>query len=125
MKTYRFIVLFVLLMACKKSNPKLEEAHRIHLEVISMLNETENKLDSLSVANGQKKLKDSLQFFKMQIEDLEKNMVEVPGFEHENHNHRHEHNHSAPVNYTDDQILSIQKEIKSEMMKIQKILSKL
>ena len=125
MKTYRFIVLFVLMMACKKSNTKLEEAHQIHLEVITLLTETENMVDSLTVTIGPKNKKERLQFFKMQIEELEKNMVEVPGFEHKHHHQGHEHKHDAPVNYTDDQILLIQKEIKSELIKIQEKLTAL
>ncbi|MCA0365373.1 MAG: hypothetical protein LCH67_15125 [Bacteroidetes bacterium] len=125
MKTYRFIVLFVLLMACKNSNPKLEEAHQIHLDIITLLNDTENLLNSLSSASIQKINEDSLQIFKMQIEDIEKNIVEVPGFEQEQHHQGHEHKHDAPVNYTDDQILLIQKEMKAELIKIQEKISAL
>jgi hypothetical protein len=42
----------------------------------------------------------------------------VPGFEHEHHHEGHNHSHAAPINYTDDQILAIQKEVKSELLKI-------
>jgi hypothetical protein len=53
-----------------------------------------------------------------ELEGLEENMVEVPGFEHEHHHEGHNHSHETPINYTDDQILAIQKEVKSELLKI-------
>ncbi len=97
---------------------ELTEANKIHLENADLFEVLENKLDSLQKIGIKETLNKDLQNLKQELEELEENMVEVPGFEHEHHHEGHNHSHGTPINYTDDQILAIQKEVKSELLKI-------
>ena len=52
------------------------------------------------------------------------NLVEVSGYEEEHDHEGHNHKHEIQLDYTDDQILLIQKEVKSELEKIRVSLDK-
>lgn len=118
MKISRLFYLFVVPLGCSSPKVELTEANKIHLENTAIFEVLENKLDSLQKIRTNETQNKDLQNLKHELEELEENMVEVPGFEHEHHQEGHNHSHEAPINYTDDQILAIQKEIKSELLKI-------
>lgn len=118
MKISRLFYLFVVTLGCSSPKVELTEAKKIHLENANLFEGLENKLDSLHKVGTRENLKMDLQNLKNELGELEENMVEVPGFEHEHHHEGHNHSHETPINYTDDQILAIQKEIKAELLKI-------
>lgn len=118
MKISRLFYFFVVTLGCSSPNVELTEANKIHLENAAIFEVLENKLDSLQKIRTYETQNRDLQNLKHELEELEENMVEVPGFEHEHHHEGHNHSHAAPINYTDNQILAIQKEIKSELLKI-------
>lgn len=73
-------------------NKTLQKANTEHLEALH----TKKSLDSLLRSNAARKLPDYKQdSFNRILQEWEKSLVEVPGFEHshteENHNHNHEH----------------------------------
>jgi hypothetical protein len=118
MKISRLFYLFVVMLGCSNPKAELTEANKIHLENAVIFEVLENKLDSLQKIHTNETQNRDLKNLMQELEKLEEYMVEVPGFDHE---HRHEgpnHNHDTPINYTDDQILAIQKEVKSELLKI-------
>jgi predicted nucleic acid-binding Zn-ribbon protein len=118
MKISRLFYLFVVTLGCSSPKVELTEANKIHLENAALFEVLENKLDSLHKVGTRENLKMDIQNLMHELEGLEENMVEVPGFEHEHHHEGHNHSHETPINYTDDQILAIQKEVKSELLKI-------
>ena len=118
MKISRLFSLFVVTLGCSSPKVELIEANKIHLENAAIVEVLENKLDSLQKTRTNETQYMDLQNLKHELEELEENMVEVPGFEHEHHHEGHNHSHETPINYTDDQILDIQKEVKSELLKI-------
>lgn len=118
MKISRLFYLFVVILGCSRPKAELTEANKIHLENAAIFEDLENKLDSLQKIRTNETQNRDLQNLKQELEELEENMVEVPGFDHEHHHEGHTHSHAAPINYTDDQILAIQKEVKSELLKI-------
>lgn len=118
MKISRLFYLFVVTLGCSSPKVELTEANKIHLENTAIFEVLENKLDSLQKIRTYETQNKDLQNLKQYLEELEENIVEVPGFEDEHHHEGHNHSHGTPINYTDDQILAIQKEIKSELLKI-------
>lgn len=118
MKISRLIYLFVVMLGCSRPKAELTEANKIHLENAAIFEVLENKLDSLQKIRTNETQNNDLQNLNHELKELEENMVEVPGFEHEHHHEGHNHSHETPINYTDDQILAIQKEVKSELLKI-------
>lgn len=118
MKISRLFHLFVVILGCSSPKAELIEANKIHLENAAIVEVLKNKLDSLQKTRTNETQYMDLQNLKHELEELEENMVEVPGFEHEHHHEGHNHSHASPINYTDDQILAIQKEVKSELLKI-------
>lgn len=118
MKISRLFYLFVVMLGCSSPKVELTKANKIHLENAAIFEVLENKLDSLQKIRTNETQNADLQNLNHELKELEENMVEVPGFEHEHHHEGHNHSHAAPINYTDDQILAIQKEVKSELLKI-------
>lgn len=125
MKITRLFYFFVVTIGCSSPNIKLTEANKIHLENAAIFEVLENKLDSLQKIRTYETQNRDLQNHKQELEELEEYMVEVPGFDHEHHHEGHNHSHETPINYTDDQILAIQKEVKSELLKIKTKVEKL
>jgi hypothetical protein len=118
MKISRLFYLFVVILGCSSPKAELTEANKIHLENAAIFEVLENKLDSLQKIHTNETQNRDLQNLKQELEKLKEYMVEVPGFDHEHHHEGHNHSHETPINYTDDQILAIQKEVKSELLKI-------
>ncbi|MDP1816260.1 MAG: hypothetical protein Q8K92_17550 [Leadbetterella sp.] len=118
MKISRLFYLFVVILGCSRPKAELTEANKIHLENAAIFEDLENKLDSLQKIRTNETQNRDLQNLKQELEELEEYMVEVPGFDHEHYHEGHNHSHATPINYTDDQILAIQKEVKSELLKI-------
>jgi hypothetical protein len=118
MKISRLFYLFVVTLGCSSPKVELTEANIIHLQNAALFENLENKLDSLQKIGTHESQSKDLQNLKHELSELEENMVEVPGFEHKHQHEGHNHSHETPINYTDDQILAIQKEVKSELLKI-------
>ncbi|OYU92583.1 MAG: hypothetical protein CFE21_23235 [Bacteroidetes bacterium B1(2017)] len=118
MKISRLFYLFVVMLGCSNPKAELTEANKIHLENAVIFEVLESKLDSLQKIRTNETQNRNLQNLRQELEKLEEYMVEVPGFDHEHRHEGHNHNHETPIKYTDDQILAIQKEVKSELLKI-------
>ena len=118
MKISRLFYLFVVMLGCSNPKAELTEANKIHLENAAIFEVLENKLDSLQKIHTNETQNRDLKNLMQELEELEEYMVEVPGFDQEHHHQGHNHSHETPIKYTDDQILAIQKEVKSELLKI-------
>lgn len=118
MKISRLYFLFVVTLGCSSPTAELTEANKIHSENAAIFEVLESKLDSLLKISTNDSQKKGLHNFKQELSRLEENMLEVPGFEHEHRHEGHGHHHGTPVNYTDEQIFAIQKEVQSELLKI-------
>lgn len=125
-----------LLTSCnspQKENKGYEEAGKIHLEAIEIAKGIEPKVDSLKVLiqtlqnlespseqdirtlRSYLKIADGYQWFK-------NNHVEVPGLEHDHHHdhgdHDHHHDHSAPLEMTEEDMLTVQTEFRDSILKV-------
>jgi hypothetical protein len=118
MKISRLFYLFVVTLGCSSPKVELTEANKIHLGNAAIIEVLENKLDSLKKIGTNETQNKEIQNLMHELGELEENMVEVPGFDHEHHHEGHTHSRETSINYTDDQILAIQKEVKSELFKI-------
>ena len=116
-KTLVMLVLSQLMIDCsapRKKDTLLIEAAQVHNQALALSKQLEEQLDQL--ANVPACRKDSLEAWRAAIEKWKNNLVEVPGNEsHENHEHAH-HDHGKQLpELTSDQMLSIQKELKSQL----------
>lgn len=130
----------LLLTSCgDKKDPKMEEAGKIHLEAMEIeeaLHEQVEGVDSLKIVLNDKKKTvtdaaavasiDStiaaLDAIAKSFEEWEENLVEVPGLAHEHHHHEgeehHHHDHKPAPDVSGEQMIEIQKEIKTNIEKI-------
>lgn len=129
----KMVYLFVsLLIACSsksaKDDPVLVEANKIHLEASAIQEEIEptiENLDSLKALLVTKKtpaadsLVSSIEKIKTDFEEWEKNLFEVPGFEHAHkEGEHHHHDHTPAPELPADKMLEVQKEIKANIIRI-------
>ena len=125
-------------VACEpEKDPKMEEAGKIHLasmEIEESLHEQIEGIDSLKVVLNDKKktLTDAaaiasidstvaaLDAVAKSFEEWEENLVEVPGLPHEHHHEgeEHRHDHKPTPEVSGEQMIEIQKEIKTNIEKI-------
>jgi D-alanyl-D-alanine carboxypeptidase len=133
----------VALTACgEKKDPMLEEAGRIHNEAseiqASIEPQVEN-IDSLQnlLAEKKKTLTDPAMIAKVDsvsaalgaitksFEAWESNIIEVPGLEHKHaEGEHHHHDHKPAPNVTSEQLVELQKEMKTNIEKIKSDMSK-
>lgn len=59
-----------------------------------------------------------MQKCRIELKALKESVIEVPGYEHKHQHDGHNHRNELPINYTDEQILAIQKEVKFELEKL-------
>jgi hypothetical protein len=100
--------------APQKEDTLLIEAAQIHNEALALAKQLEKQLDQL--ANDTTYLKDSLNTWRMAIEEWERNLVEVPGNESSDHHPHDHHDHGKKMpELTSGQMLSVQLELKSQL----------
>ena len=130
---------FVFVACGPDKDPKMEEAGKIHLasmEIEEALHEQIEGIDSLKVVLNDKKksLTDAaaiasidstvaqLDAVAKSFEEWEESLVEVPGLPHEHHHHEgeehHHHDHKPAPEVSGEQMIEIQKEIKTNIEKI-------
>lgn len=125
----RTLMVMLLATACRpaeRANPLLEEAAAFHNEAISAATRVETRLDSLERA-GTSIHRDSLRSLRLEIEAWEADVIEVPGFEHEEDHeqghHHHDHRHETPVSLTPDQMRDLQRVLLERIHGIEKRLT--
>jgi ABC-type nickel/cobalt efflux system permease component RcnA len=141
------ITLLLNVTACgDKKDPNLEEAGKIHNEAHEIGEAIEPQIEALDslknvLLEKKKTLTDAAALAKIDsttaafeavqqaFETWEDNIVSVPGMEH-NHDHAageahaHEHDHKPAPDVTSEQMLEIQKEMKTNIEKIKADLAK-
>lgn len=119
------IIIFAFFASCHGENEEdahhLRQAVAIHKAMMEIEEQFENQLDSLkSFSHHAVEIRDSLQVIEKDFELWEKNVVEVPGDDSaEAHDHGHEHHHKKEnLQVTPEQMVEIQKELKSNLEKL-------
>lgn len=119
------VIVFAFFVSCHGENKEdahhLQQAVEIHKAMMEIEEQFENQLDSLkSFSHHAVEIRDSLQVIEKDFELWEKNVVEVPGDDSEEaHDHGHEHHHEKEnLHVTPEQMVEIQKELKSNLEKL-------
>ncbi len=119
------VIVFAFFVSCHGENKEdahfLRQAVEIHKAMMEIEAQFENQLDSLkSFSHHAVEIRDSLQVIEKDFELWEKNVVEVPGDDSaEAHDHGHEHHHKKEnLQVTPEQMVEIQKELKSNLEKL-------
>ena len=123
------VIVFAFFVSCQGENK--EDAHHwqqatdIHKAMMEIEKQFESQLDSLkSLSHHAVEIRDSLQVIEKDFELWEKNVVEVPGDDSaEAHDHGHDHGHDhhhekEDLQVTPEQMVEIQKELKSNLEKL-------
>ena len=119
------VIVFAFFVSCHGENKEdahlLQQAAEIHKAMMEIEAQFESQLDSLkSFSHHAVEIRDSLQVIEKDFELWEKNVVEVPGDgSAEAHDHGHEHHHEKEnLQVTPEQMVEIQKELKSNLEKL-------
>lgn len=119
------VIVFAFFVSCHEENKEdahfLQQAVEIHKAMMEIEAQFESQLDSLkSFSHHAVEIRDSLQVIEKDFELWEKNVVEVPGDDSaEAHDHGHEHHHEKEnLQVTPEQMVEIQKELKSNLEKL-------
>lgn len=119
------VIMFAFFVSCHGENKEdahhLQQAADIHKAMMEIEKQFENQLDSLkSFSHHAVDIRDSLQVIEKDFELWEKNVVEVPGDDSaEAHDHGHGHHHEKEdLQVTPEQMVEIQKELKSNLEKL-------
>ncbi len=119
------VIVFAFFVSCQGENKEdahfLQQAAEIHRAMMEIEAQFESQLDSLkSFSHHAVEIRDSLQVIEKDFELWEKNVVEVPGDDSaEAHDHGHEHHHEKEnLQVTPEQMVEIQKELKSNLEKL-------
>ncbi len=123
----RKILFLALVIGCSQSGDEssLKEAAEIHDVTMKAAHSLSLKISSLK--RMEKDLptadQDSLQAVMRDLSAWYDNVVEVPGFDDHDHSHGHDHDHDHSQkeyleSLTDQQILQIQKELKTELERL-------
>ena len=123
------VIVFAFFVSCQGENKEdahhLQQATDIHKAMMEIEKQFENQLDSLkSLSHHAVEIRDSLQVIEKDFELWEKNVVEVPGDDSEearDHGHDHGHEHHGEkenLQVTPEQMVEIQKELKSNLEKL-------
>ena len=119
------VVVFAFFISCHTTSEEdahhLQQAADIHKAMMEIEEQFENQLDSLkSFSHHAAGIRDSLQVIEKDFELWEKNVVEVPGDDSgEAHDHGHgHHDEKENLQVTPEQMVEIQKELKSNLEKL-------
>ena len=123
------VIVFAFFVSCHTTSEEdahhLQQAADIHKAMMEIEKQFENQLDSLkSFSHHAVEIRDSLQVIEKDFELWEKNVVEVPGDDSaEAHDHGHDHGHEhhgekEDLQVTPEQMVEIQKELKSNLEKL-------
>ena len=119
------VVVFAFFISCHTTSEEdahhLQQAADIHKAMMEIEKQFENQLDSLkSFSHHAVEIRDSLQVIEKDFELWEKNVVEVPGDDSaEAHDHGHgHHGEKENLQVTPEQMVEIQKELKSNLEKL-------
>lgn len=121
MKEYTILMICLLgmvLTGCHshETDPKLEEAFKIHEQAIAVNQAIQSQLQSANTETPE------MSQIKKRLSDWEENLVEVPGFDHDHdHSHggHHHHDHGPGLEVTPEDMLIIQKEFLDSIKVIQ------
>jgi hypothetical protein len=121
MKTALFILSIMLAFGCgQKQDNLLKKAAAVQDESLSILISVEASIKMLEKIPA---LSDSIKKIESEVTQWETEMIDIPGFESTYH-HQHSHSHKV-VELTPDQVLSVQQELKQQLINIQARLKKL
>jgi hypothetical protein len=104
----------------QKQNNSLKKAAAIQEESFSILTRVEA---SIKLLEKIPELSDSIKKIEREVTQWETEMIDIPGFE-STHHHQHSHSHKV-MELTSEQMLSVQQELKQQLINIQARLKKL
>lgn len=114
-KSYKFLILLLVLCACGGRNRQdealLKEAAAIHNQMVILAETLEKKLETLQNDTTHTIPADSITAWMQAIKAWESDLVEVPGNEEHHHHEEGEHHHQNTPDVTAEQMLVIQKEL--------------
>jgi hypothetical protein len=121
MKTALFILSIMLAFGCgQKQDSSLKKAAGVQEESFSILTNVETSIKMLEKVPA---LSDSIKKIESEVAQWEIEMIDIPGFE-STHHHQHSHSHKV-VELAPEQMLSVQQELKQQLINIQARLKKL
>lgn len=111
---YLWLVIFIF-GSCTKpgQDPHLQQAAALHLEALQIAEDLEDQLKQGAIPS------DSAAVLQAAIEAWEKDLVEVPGYEHEHDHAGHNHSHE-PVQVTPEEMLQLQQAAKAQIEQLKK-----
>lgn len=111
----KYLWLAIFSLGCSKSgqDTHLQHAAALHQEALQIAEDLEDQLKQTSIPS------DSAAVLQAAIEAWEKDLVEVPGFEHTHDHAGHQHSHE-PVQVTPEQMLHLQQEAKDRIEQLKK-----
>lgn len=121
MKLIPFISI-VMLMACSftgKEDMIMKEATSVHNTMIEKAEKLKGELEIIRSNLTTRMPVDSIHKLLTELEEWEKELVEVPGNE-EHHHAKHEHHDHAPLNVTSREMLYIQYDFKQRLDSIER-----
>ena len=116
---YSLMFIGTIFYSCDKPSDEaafLEKAHEIHMEATAIQKEVSKQLQTVAVEGN------NLNSIKKRLQNWNKNLVEVPGFEHahDHSDHDHDHDHGSKFEATPEDMLNIQQEFLDSIQVIQK-----
>lgn len=117
------LMVLLLVTACtsQKHDPLLEDAAKYHREAMELAAQLETRLDSL--AEYRVVSEDSIRAWHLAIESWERDVIEVPGYDHDDHGETHDHHHhehkAPPPDLTSQQMRDVQQELLQRLQDIE------
>ena len=118
MRCFIAVCALAFMLGCRPDQDKktLDRAFAIHQEAMVVAEEIEQQLKAYTGQATTAPNPDSVRVWIAELEEWEKNVVEVPGYEHEHHHHDGEHHHHGPApDVSAGEMLDIQREMKTRI----------
>jgi hypothetical protein len=106
------------MLGCRQDQDKktLDRAFAIHQEAMVVAEDTEQQLKAYTGQATTAPNPDSVRVWIAELEEWEKNVVEVSGYEHEHHHHHDgEHHHAPAPDVSAGEMLDIQREMRTRI----------
>jgi hypothetical protein len=126
MKQLLFVAFLGLVYGCslKSENDRFyKESAAIHFAMVAKANEMKTQLNDFKVKSPDLISSDSLTALLLALEQWEQDLVEVPGYDHNEDGS--EHHHELPPEVTAQQMLHIQQALELRLIEIRKRLERL
>lgn len=115
------VLLLVAACTAQQHDPLLDDAARYHRDAMELSGQLEIELDSL--AHSDAVPKDSIRAWHLAIESWERDVIEVPGYDHDDQGEAHDHHHhehrEPPPDLTPEQMRDVQRELLQRLREIE------